>query len=174
MNETHRQTTRKDIMAELNPEHITAVLNAINQGPYFKHLSMPVKEMGAGYALVEVAVRKEHLNPFGGLHGGVYASVIDTAAYWAVYCELDERVGFISIDLKIDYLAPISSGMIITKGRSIKIGKSMCLAEATATDGNGKWLAHGTSKMLVTKGLQTIEDALGFTGTRAIPPKFIS
>ena len=63
--------------------------------------------------------------------------------------------------------------MITTKGRSIKIGKSMCLAEATATDGNGKWLAHGTSKMMVTKGLQTIEDALNFTGSDLLPPKFI-
>jgi uncharacterized protein (TIGR00369 family) len=160
-------------MASLNPEHVQAVIKAINQGPYFRHLSMPVKEMGIGYSIVELKVCNEHLNPFGGIHGGVYASVIDTAAYWAAYCELEEGIGLISIDLKIDYLAPISEGMITTKGRSIKIGKSMCLAEATATDGNGKWLAHGTSKMMVTKGLQTIEDALNFTGSDLLPPKFI-
>jgi uncharacterized protein (TIGR00369 family) len=160
-------------MASLNPDHVQAVIKAINKGPYFKHLSMPVKEMGTGYSIVELKVGNEHLNPFGGIHGGAYASVIDTAAYWAVYCELDERVGLISIDLKIDYLAPISDGTIITKGRSIKIGRSMCLAEATATDKDGKWLAHGTSKMMVTKGLQTIVDALRFTGFKTLPPKFI-
>jgi hypothetical protein len=49
----------------------------------------------------------------------------------------------------------------------------MCLAEATTTDKNGKWLAHGTSKMMVTKGLQTIENAFKFTGSEALPPKFI-
>ncbi len=160
-------------MASLNIEHVQAVIEAINQGPYFKHLSMPVKEIGTGYSIVEIKMGNEHLNPFGGIHGGVYASVIDTAAYWAVYCELDESVGYISIDLKIDYLAPTSSGVIITKGRSIKIGRSMCLAEATATNKDGKWLAHGTSKMMVTKGLQTIENALSFTGSKALPPKFI-
>ena len=160
-------------MGSLNPEHVKAVLKAINQGPYLKHLSMPVKEMGIGYSVVELKVGNEHLHPFGRIHGGAYASVIDTAAYWAVYCELDEQVGFTSIDLKIDYLASINSGIIITKGRSIKIGKSMCLAEATATDKDGKWLAHGTSKMMVTHGLQTIEGALRFTGVKALPPKFI-
>ena len=160
-------------MVSLNPEHVQAVMKAINQGPYFKHLSMPVKEIGTGYSIVELKVGNEHLNPFGGIHGGVYASVIDTAAYWAVYCELDERVGLISIDLKIDYLAPIRDGVIVTKGRSIKIGKTMCLAEATAIDKDGKWLAHGTSKMMVTKGLQTIEDAFSFIGSDALPPKFI-
>lgn len=160
-------------MATLNPDHVQAVIKAINQGPYFKHLSMPVKEMGIGYSIVELKVGKEHLNPFGGIHGGAYASVIDTAAYWATYCELGEGVGLISIDLKIDYLAPISSGVITTKGRSIKIGKSMCLAEATATDKDGKWLAHGTSKMMITKGLQTIEDAFRLAGSMALPSKFI-
>ncbi len=160
-------------MASLNQDHVQAVIKAINQGPYFKHLSMPVKEMGVGYSIVELKVNNDHLNPFGGIHGGAYASVIDTAAYWAAYCELDEKVGLISIDLKIDYLAPISEGIITARGRSIKIGKSMCLAEATATDKDGKWLAHGTSKMMVTKGLQTIKDAFSFTGAKALPPKFI-
>ena len=78
-------------MREPNPEHIEAVLNLINQGPYFKHLSMPVKEIGIGYSLVELDLGKEHLNPFGGVHGGVYASAIDTAAYWAVYCEVNRK-----------------------------------------------------------------------------------
>ncbi len=160
-------------MSSLNPEHVQAVIKAINEGPFFKHLSMPVTEMGKGYATVDLQVGSEHLNPFGGIHGGVYSSIIDTAAFWAVYCEQEEKVGLISIDLKIDFLAPISSGVITAKGRSIKIGKTMCLAEATAMDENGKWLAHGTSKMMVTKGLQTIEDAFNFTGSTALPPKFI-
>jgi len=62
---------------------------------------------------------------------GVYASAIDTAAYWAVYCELGEDLGLVSIDLKIDYLAPMNHGKLIVKGQSIKIGKTICLAEAT-------------------------------------------
>ena len=160
-------------MLSLNSDHVQAVLHAINQGPYFKHLSMPVKEMGGGYSVVELQVGREHLNPFGGIHGGVYASIIDTAAYWAVYCELDEGVGMISIDLKIDFLAPISDGVITARGKSIKIGKTMCLAEATAVDQDGKWLAHGTSKMMITRGLQTIRDAFGFVGVASLPPKFL-
>jgi len=161
------------MMTELNPTHVQMVIDIINRGPYFRHLSMPVKELGKGYSLVELDIGNEHLNPFGGLHGGVYASAIDTAAYWAVYCELDEDVGLISLDLKVDYLAPANSGKLIIKGRSIKIGKTICLAEATAFDQNDKWLAHGISKMMVTQGLQTIKDALDFMGAKHLPPKFI-
>ena len=160
-------------MSSLNPDHVHEVIKAINQCPYFRHLSMPVKEMGIGFSVVELKVGNEHLNPFGGIHGGAYASVVDTAAYWATYCELGEKAGLISIDLKIDYLAPIRAGIITAKGRRIKIGRSMCLAEATAYDKDGKWLVHGTSKMMVTKGLQTIEDILMFSGSNTLPPKFI-
>jgi acyl-coenzyme A thioesterase PaaI-like protein len=90
-----------------------------------------------------------------------------------VYCELDEEVGRISLDLKVDYLAPANSGKLIIKGCSIKVGKTICLAEATAFDQNDKWLAHGISKMMVTQGLQTLEDALHFIGAEPLPPKFI-
>jgi uncharacterized protein (TIGR00369 family) len=134
---------------------------------------MPVKDIGTGYSLVELEIGNEHLNPFGGLHGGVYASAIDTAAYWAVYCELEEDVGLISLDLKVDYLAPANAGKLIIKGHRIKIGKTICLAEATAFDQNDKWLAHGVSKMMVTQGLQTVKDALHFVGHQDLPPKFI-
>ena len=160
-------------MSSLNPDHVQAVIGAVNQGPYLKHLSMPVKELGTGYSIVELHVGHELLNPFGGIHGGAYASVIDTAAFWSVYCELEENVGLITIDLKLDYLAPISGGVVTAKGRSIKIGKTMCLAEAAATDKDGRWLVHGTSKMMVTRDLQTIEEAFEFAGKCTLPPKFI-
>jgi uncharacterized protein (TIGR00369 family) len=160
-------------MGTLNPEHIKTVIKLINKGPYIKYLSMCVKEMGKGYCVVEAKIGHEHMHPFGRIHGGAYASILDTAAYWAVYCEVDEDAGFTSIDLKIDFLAPFDCGIITAKGKSIKIGKTMCLAETTAFDKNGKWLAHGTSKMIVTKGLQTIDDAQKFIGMEALPPKFI-
>jgi acyl-coenzyme A thioesterase PaaI-like protein len=49
----------------LNPDHIKAVLDLINQGPYFRLLSMKVSEMGKGFAKVEMDIENKHLNPFG-------------------------------------------------------------------------------------------------------------
>jgi len=160
-------------MTMLNPLHVQAVIEVINKGPFFRHLSMAVKELGMGYAVVELNISNEHLNPFGGLHGGVYASAIDTAAYWAAYCEVDENAGLVSIDLKVDYLAATNTGKLIIKGRSLKIGRTMCLAEATILDRNDKWLAHGSSKLMVTKDLQAMGDIIDFVGGAHLPPKFI-
>ncbi len=115
----------------------------------------------------------KHLNPFGGIHGGVYASIIDTAAYWAVYCELEEDAGLISLDLKVDNLSTAKEGKLIVEGRQIKVGRSICLSEATVTDTQGKLLAHGTSKQMVTQGLQSIDQAVVAMGHQALPPKFL-
>ena len=160
-------------MNKLNPEHVQAVMEMINKGPYFKLLSMPVTGMGVGYSMIEINIEEKHLNPFGGVHGGVYASAIDTAAYWSVYCDLEEDVGLISLDLKIDCLAPIQTGKLVVNGRRLKAGRTICLAEGSIVDKNGKWLAHGTSKMMVTRGLQTIGEVIRKIDGCQPPRKFI-
>ena len=161
-------------MKTLNPEHIKAVLDLINNGPYFRLLSMKVSAMGKGFATVDMDIANKHLNPFGGIHGGVYSSLIDTATYWAVYCDVEENAGLISIDVKVDNLAPVKEGNLAVKGKRIKAGKSICIAEARIVDNQGKYLAHGTSKQMVIPGLQSIEQAVSAMGYEQLPPKFIT
>ena len=161
-------------MKKLNPEHIKAVLELINQGPYFRLLSMRVCELGIGFAIVEIDIENKHLNPFGGIHGGVYSSLIDTAAYWAVYCDVEEKAGLISLDVKVDNLATVKEGGLVVKGKRIKAGKSICIAEATIVDSKGKYLAHGTSKQMIIPELQSIEQAVSAMGYEQLPPKFIT
>jgi uncharacterized protein (TIGR00369 family) len=158
----------------LNPDHLKAVIKAINMGPFFRHMSMQVTELGVGYSVVVVKIGKEHMNPFGVLHGGAIASAIDTAAYWSAYGELPEESGLVSIDLKVDFLAPISNNRIVVNGQRIKSGKTIYLAEAKMSDRNGKVLAHGTSKLMVTRDKQSIIDVVRYVGSSRLPRKFLA
>ncbi len=160
-------------MQALNPDHLRSVINIINECPFFKHMSMKVMEIGSGYSIVSATILKNHMNPFGGLHGGVYASAIDTAAYWSAYCDLPEEKGLVSIDIKVDFIAPIVDGDILVRGYCIKAGKSIHLTEAKMFDSNGKLLAHGTSKLLVTQNKQSINDIVEYIGSSKLPEKFI-
>ncbi|MDD2621340.1 MAG: PaaI family thioesterase [Syntrophomonadaceae bacterium] len=161
-------------MKKVNPLHIQALLDLINHGPYFELLSMEVKALSNGYSRVEVNLENKHRNPFGGIHGGVYSSLIDTAAYWAVYWNINEDAGFVSLDVQVDNLAAVKDGHLVVEGKRIKVGRSICKAEAVIKDANGKYVAHGTSKMMITPGLQTINQAVMAMGHNALPPKFIS
>lgn len=161
-------------MRMVNGGHIAALLALVNQGPFFQLLSMEVCDIGPGFARVEAELGEKHHNPSGGIHGGVYASIIDTAAYYAAYCDVDEEVGYVSIDLKVDNLAAVSAGRIIAEGKLIKAGRTVCLTEATVKSVDGRLLAHGTSKLLVTRGLQTVEQTVAARGQAPLPPKFLA
>jgi uncharacterized protein (TIGR00369 family) len=159
---------------KLNREHLDSVIKTINKSPFFMYMSMMVTELDIGFAKVVMNIGEKHMNPFGGVHGGVYSSAIDTAAYWSAYCDLPEDQGLISIDLKIDFLSPVTDKKVFVIGNRIKTGKSIYLAEAKMTNENGKLLGHGTSKLMVCRNKQTINDAVKYVCEDKLPQKYIT
>lgn len=160
-------------MPELNPEHLKSVIDMINKGPFFMHMSMRVTELGVGYSKVVAEIGKKHMNPFGAIHGGVYASVIDTAAYWSAYCDLPEEQGLVTIDLKVDFLSPVLDQKVIVNGKRVKAGKTIYLTEAQMINENGKVFAHGTSKLLVIHNKQTMNEVVDYVSAERLPSKFV-
>jgi len=153
-------------MRRINPLYVQVVGKAATTSPYFKLLSMELLDFDIGRSLLEIKCHHKHLQPFGMVHGGVFCSIIDAAAFWAVYPEVDEDSGMTSVDLKLNYLAPAASGKLIARGRRIKLGKTLGLGEVEVTDEDGRILAHGTSTLMVIPDLP-------FSAGETIPPKFL-
>ena len=154
-------------MKTLNEEYIERVNQLANRCPYFKLLSMKIRDVGRGFSILEIDLAEKHLQPFGLVHGGVFASIIDAAAFWAVFYDIDDQdAGATTVDLKLNYLAPAATGKLIAKGRQIKLGKTLGYAEAEVTDTDGKILAHGTSTLFILAGKGLVSDP-------PLPPKFI-
>ena len=154
-------------MKKPNPEYIKRINEIVNGCPYFDLLSMKLVDVGIGYSSLEIELAKKHLQPFGVVHGGVFASIIDAAAFWSVYYGMDDPdVGMTTVDLKLNYLAPAVSGKLIASGRQIKVGRTLGYAEANVTDLQGKVLAHGTSTLIILPGKAIESDP-------PLPPKFI-
>ncbi len=94
-------------MKTINPEYIERVNQLINRCPYFELLSMKISEVGAGFSELEIDLAQKHLQPFGFVHGGVFASIIDAASFWSLFYEIeDQDTGVTTVDLKLNYLAP--------------------------------------------------------------------
>jgi uncharacterized protein (TIGR00369 family) len=153
-------------MRKINPDFVSAVTALANGCPYFRLLSMTIRELGKGFCLMEAEVVEKYAQAFGNVHGGVYASLVDTAAFWAAFCDLDENVGITTVDLNIHYLASVQSGKLLTRGKLIKLGKTLGLAEAEITTGGGKLVAHGTTTIIVIPGLSLVKG-------KNLPPKFL-
>ena len=153
-------------MKTINPDYVAAVKKIVNPCPYFTLLSMELKNVEWGESLLEIVVQEKHLQPFGIAHGGVFASLLDAAAFWASYCQVPKEVGMTTVEMKINYLAPISTGRMIAKGRGIRAGKTLCLADASIQNEAGTLLAHGTATMMILKDMK-MEVPSGW------PPKFL-
>jgi uncharacterized protein (TIGR00369 family) len=151
---------------KLNPAYITAIEKTVNTCPYFTLLSMEIRSLEWGESYLEVALQEKHLQPYGNVHGGVCASLIDAAAYWAVYAAVEKEVGLTTVELKLNYLAPVSSGRLIAVGKSIRVGKTICLGEASIEDEEGNLVAHGTSTLMVLESLK-------IWGQSDLPSKFL-
>lgn len=159
---------------KLNPKHIEAVLELINQGPFFRQLDFDIEALDMNYARVTTTVARKHLNPFGGVCGGAYASILDVASYWALYAQLEEDAGFTTLDLQTNYLRAVNEGKMICEAHVTKSGRSICLCEAEVFDEAGHLLANATSKMFLSPAIQPIQAAIDSLDPNvALPPKFI-
>src|SRR4030065_2393918 len=121
----------------LNPRYKEAISNVVNQSPYFSLLTMKIKDLEWGTSVLEVQLEEKHLQPFGNVHGGVIASVMDAAAFWAVFPQVKDGVGLTTVEIKVTYHAPVRKGKLVAKGRCIKMGRTLALGEAYIHNSEG-------------------------------------
>ena len=136
----------------MNPEYLAVLYRMINESPFPSHLPMRVVEVAMDAARVELDIAPFHLQPFGIAHGGVIATLIDTATFWAGFAPLPQDAGLVNVDLKLNYLQTVSSGRLIATGRCIRSGRTMSYAEAYVRTIDDRLIAHGTSTLMVLPG----------------------
>jgi uncharacterized protein (TIGR00369 family) len=108
-----------------------------------------------GRVTVEMPPREYHYNPLGTVHGGVLATLLDTAAGCAVHTTLPAGVGYTSLGLEAKYVRPITrdTGRVLCEANVVYKGRRQATAEAnlTAAD-SGKLLAHGVATCMILGG----------------------
>ena len=142
-------------MPEVNPDFVNELMQVVNTSPFPSHMRMQLASIAFDQANILLETDTCHLQPYGIVHGGVLATLIDTATFWAAFLRLPETDGLVNIDLKLNYLQPVVSGPLRAEGRCIRAGRSISYAEAHIKDVDGGLVAHGTStlKTLAGKGL---------------------
>jgi uncharacterized protein (TIGR00369 family) len=108
-------------------------------------------EVEIGRVVFEIEPAEYHLNPFSAMHGGVTCGVLDAATGCAVHSTLPPGVGYTSIDVKVNYLRPITkdTGRLRCEGRVIQVGNRLGIAEGRMTDRDGKLYAYGVSTCMI-------------------------
>ncbi len=154
LDETIRKTMGRNLkktpeLKQPNPAYIQELMKIINHSPFPTHLGMKLQSIEFDHAVIALEINPVHLQAYGIVHGGVLATLIDTATFWAVYLRIPEAAGLVNIDLKLNYLEPVSQGLLTAEARAIRAGRSISYAEATVYRADGKPVAHGTSSLMI-------------------------
>lgn len=122
--------------------------------PIMSTLGFEGLDVGAGWARFWFTPGEHHYNPMGSVHGGVSATVLDTALACAVQSTLGAGVGLATTDLHVSYLKALTvdTGRVQCEGRVIKVGRRMASAEGQITDRNGRIYAHATASIILLGG----------------------
>jgi len=116
-------------------------------------LDFELAEVEEGRAAFTLHPAEFHYNPIGMVHGGVAATLLDSAMGCAVHSLLPAGVGYTTLELKTNFLRAITrdAGPVRAEATVLHAGSRTALAEARLVDGAGKLLAHATSTCLILR-----------------------
>ncbi|HEY0915784.1 MAG TPA: PaaI family thioesterase [Solimonas sp.] len=150
-------------MDRINPDYTAALYELVNGAAFPKHIAFRLAQIDFDSCRIDLDVLPQHFQPFGIVHGGVLATLIDTATFWAGFMRLPADAGLVNVDLKLNYLKPAMGGLLKAEGRCIRPGRQISYTEAYVRDEKGELLAHGTSTLMALPG----------KGLKIAPAKFL-
>lgn len=132
------------------------MLQAIGDGrlpgpPVGDTLGMTWIEVERGRVVFAVVPQEWHANPIGTVHGGVLATLLDSAAACAVHSTLPAGTAYTTVDLNITYVRSVTTatGELRCEGTVLSRGSRTALAQAQVRDAEGRLVAHATSTCLL-------------------------
>jgi uncharacterized protein (TIGR00369 family) len=125
---------------QLTAEQVQAMLT---RGPYHQWLGLRVLEVGQDSIEIAATWREEWVvNPERRYtHGGILAALVDLTADWALVSKTGRGVP--TIDMRVDYHRAAMPGDLIARGKVVKFGSAISVAEAHIYDQSGALLASG-------------------------------
>jgi uncharacterized protein (TIGR00369 family) len=116
--------------------------------PFAKLLGIEVESVEPGHAVLTMNVRDEHMRNDAIAHGGVVATLIDSAMAIAIMALLEENERTVTVDLTIHYLRPVTEGLAKASARVVRAGRKVVTVSAELFDRDGKLAATAISTYL--------------------------
>jgi uncharacterized protein (TIGR00369 family) len=119
--------------------------------PIARTLDFQLMEVGEGRAVFQGTPGPNHFNPMGGIHGGWYATLLDSALGCAVHTMMPSGRGYTTAELGVNLVKAIGPRVqrVRAEGRVLHCGRQLATAEAKLFGPDGTLYAHGTTTCLV-------------------------
>ena len=149
---TYGLVPRDEIMARSGLSFLTDMAaGKLPQAPMCETLGFYLAEVKEGYACFEGLPEQRHYNPIGTVHGGLAATLLDSALGCAIFSTLAAGEAWTTLELKLNLVRPITqdTGLIRAEGRLIHRGRTVATSDGTVKDRAGKLYAHATTTCMI-------------------------
>src|SRR5947209_1038483 len=119
---------------DLDSARIKRARDAFHSIPYARFLGLEPGEVGAGEVRIHLNVRDELKQNQGVVHGGAIASLIVTAAAFALLTSIDLNERVTTTDLTIHYLRTITAGRLTATARIVRSGRRLFVLSVEVTN----------------------------------------
>lgn len=125
-----------------------ATLESGSQIPFLLTLGVRLEEIGERHAVMRVTVDDRHRNYFGGVHGGLIATLVDTVAFFPRPFLPSGREVTTS-NLAVTYVRPARVGDVLASRAEVAhLGRRTASLTVRVTDQDDRLVAHGTATLM--------------------------
>ena len=116
---------------------------SFSHSPFMRFLGLEIMRAEKGLIEIRLPYREEFLRHDGSdwLHGGVVSALADIAGDYAVITETASGVP--TIDMRVDYLRPARRGDLTALGKTVRVGRTVSVADIEIRDSAGTLVAVG-------------------------------
>ncbi len=117
---------------------------------FYEWMGLSLIDARPGEVDLALDAAAHHVNLQGLLHGGVLATLADTAGGLAIRTKLEPGRRHVTLQLGIQFLSAGSPGRIVAHGRAVRVGRQIAYAESEIRDENGTLLATAQATVAVS------------------------
>jgi uncharacterized protein (TIGR00369 family) len=134
----------------MTTRRIDELLHLFNEkAPISRTFGMTLSFDGEARATVDLPYNPGLDHPLDGVHGGVYATLLDTAGWYTAAAAYEETCWLATSEMSIHFLAPVQHSRLRAVGRLIRCGKRQTVAEMHLYDAEGRLVGHATGTFMV-------------------------
>ena len=115
-----------------NPAFEARCRDSFARQPYMELLGATLEAVRPGYAEIHLPARAELRQQHGFVHGGAIASVLDSAAGYAAFSLMPADATVLTVEYKLNLLAPGQGALLVARGRVVKPGRTLTIVQADA------------------------------------------
>ena len=114
-------------------------------------MNFGLAELDEGRAVFTAEPAEYHYNPIGVVHGGLAATLLDSAMGCAVHSVLPAGAGYTTLEIKVNFVRALTAetGLVRCEARVIHVGGRTATAEGKVLDAAGKLYAHATTTCII-------------------------